>query len=182
MKNPRNLQTGVSMMEALVTMVIVSASLLSLAFLQGVGLQFNNDALNRSQATVLAYDIIDRIRGNGVISTSTEAADYTSAPTETEIQSCDVGVATRQNDRNCWFRSLGALLPNGNGTIGVNGADFQIQVAWLDRKAGDNSTTDTQVECEAEGRVWSTSLNWVASNPAPNPPTCLQTQLWVARL
>lgn len=182
MKNPPKIQAGVSMIEALVTMVIVSGSLLSLAFLQGVGLQFNSDAFNRSQATVLAYDIIDRIRGNGVVPASTEAADYTSAPTETEIQSCDVGVASRQNDRNCWFRSLGSLLPNGNGAINVNGADFQIQVAWLDRQAGSNTTTDSQVECEAEGRVWSTSLNWISSNPAPNPPSCLQTQLWVARL
>ena len=170
------------MMEALVTMVIVSTSLLSLAFLQGVGLQFNDNALNRSQATVLAYDIIDRIRGNGVLPASTEATDYTSTPSETEIQSCDVGVASRQNDRNCWFRSLGTLLPNGNGTINVNGADFVIQVAWLDRQANANSHTDSQGECEAVGRVWSTSLNWVSSNPAPSPPSCLQTQLWVTRL
>jgi len=121
------------MMEVLVTILITSTAVLALAYLQGVGLQYNHESFNRSQATVLAYDIIDRIRGNGTVPTSADADDYTTAPSESEIQSCNMGTASRANDRNCWYNSLGNALPKGNGLIAVSGSDFVIQVAWYDR-------------------------------------------------
>jgi type IV pilus assembly protein PilV len=48
----------------MVALLIFSIGLLGLAMLQGTGLKFNTDSYARTQATILAYDLIDRMRAN----------------------------------------------------------------------------------------------------------------------
>lgn len=57
-------QTGFTLIEILVTVIVLSIGLLGLAGLQAVALKFNSASYQRSQATVLIYDIIERIRAN----------------------------------------------------------------------------------------------------------------------
>src|SRR5690606_3260878 len=57
-------QHGFSLIEVLVALLVLSVGLLGLAMLQIEGLKHNTDAYYRTQATVLAYDIIDRMRAN----------------------------------------------------------------------------------------------------------------------
>jgi type IV pilus assembly protein PilV len=59
-------QQGFSMVEAMVSALVLSGGLLGLAFLQVQGMKFNAEAYQRTQATVLAYEIIDRLRANPV--------------------------------------------------------------------------------------------------------------------
>ena len=61
---PASTAAGFSLIEVLVALVVLSVGLLGLAALQQNAVRFNHDAYLRSQATVLAYDIADRIRGN----------------------------------------------------------------------------------------------------------------------
>lgn len=55
---------GFTLLEVLVTVVILSLGLLGLAGLQLRSLQSGNDSLARTQATILAYSISDRMRVN----------------------------------------------------------------------------------------------------------------------
>jgi type IV pilus assembly protein PilV len=55
---------GFTMVEVMVALLILSIGLLGLAMLQVTNLQFNTDAYTRTQATLIAYDIIDRMRVN----------------------------------------------------------------------------------------------------------------------
>src|SRR5690606_37316619 len=55
---------GFTLIEVLIALVVMSVGLLGLASLQTNTLAFNRDAYLRSQATALAYDIIDRMRAN----------------------------------------------------------------------------------------------------------------------
>ncbi len=57
-------QQGFSMVEVMVSVLVLSGGLLGLAFLQAQGMKFNAEAYQRTQATVLAYDIIDKLRAN----------------------------------------------------------------------------------------------------------------------
>ncbi len=57
-------QSGFSLLEVLIAIVITSIGLLGLAAMQATGLRNNHSAYHRSQATVLAYDIADRMRSN----------------------------------------------------------------------------------------------------------------------
>jgi type IV pilus assembly protein PilV len=57
-------QRGFTLVEILVTVVLVSVGLLGVAALQLTTLRGNQDAYVRSQASVLAGDILDRMRVN----------------------------------------------------------------------------------------------------------------------
>lgn len=62
-------QTGVGMIEVLVTLFILSIGLLGVASLQFIGTFSNADALSRSQAVMVAQQMSERLRANAVIST-----------------------------------------------------------------------------------------------------------------
>lgn len=55
---------GFTLLEVMVALLILSIGLLGLAALQLTGMRYNTDAYARTQATLFAYDIIDRIRAN----------------------------------------------------------------------------------------------------------------------
>lgn len=55
-------QKGVGLIEVLVTVLILGTSLLAMAALQMRSLEQNHSAYMRTQANILAYDLIDRVR------------------------------------------------------------------------------------------------------------------------
>ena len=58
------LQAGFTLIEVMVAIVILSFGLLGVAGLMVTGIQFTHSAQQRSLATQLAYDMIDRMRSN----------------------------------------------------------------------------------------------------------------------
>lgn len=61
---PLAAQRGFTLVEILVTLVLISVGLLGIAALQLTTLRGNQDSYVRSQASVLAGDILDRMRVN----------------------------------------------------------------------------------------------------------------------
>ena len=55
-------QKGASLVEVLVATVVVSVGLIGLAGLQTLSMQSNHTAYLRTQASLLAYDMVDRMR------------------------------------------------------------------------------------------------------------------------
>ena len=64
MKNYNKYNNGFTLLEVLVSVVILSVGLLGLTILQTQGLKDNLDAYLRSQATFSIYDMSDRIKAN----------------------------------------------------------------------------------------------------------------------
>ena len=61
---PCNFQRGVSLVEALVALIVMSIGMLGIAGLYIESVKANRSALLRTQAVALAYDMADRIRAN----------------------------------------------------------------------------------------------------------------------
>lgn len=124
---------GFSLLEVLVALLVLSIGLLGLAMLQVKGMQFNSDAYLRTQATILAYDIIDRMRAN-----KGAAANYavTAPPTGT-IPNCDSSSCSPAQlatyDLSRWYAALGQSLPNSSTTIVGAGNQYTITINWLER-------------------------------------------------
>lgn len=123
-------ERGFSLIEVLVALVVLSVGLLGLAALQSTAAQFNASAYTRSQATILAYDIADRIRANRQAAL---AGNYTSAYPGV-LPTCNGAVAGTvvQQDLAAWRRALACSLPNGNGAVAFDAATqvLTIRVRW----------------------------------------------------
>ena len=129
-RHPLRKQRGFSMIEVLVTVLILAIGLLGLAGLQSTALRSNHSALLRSQATVLAYDIADRIRANR---TAALNGDYV-----VNLEGTLTGSSMVAADVSGWKGNLAAVLPEGDGAIAHqrNGDrhTFTITVQWDDTR------------------------------------------------
>ncbi|MGE0386736.1 MAG: type IV pilus modification protein PilV [Gammaproteobacteria bacterium] len=142
-------ERGFTLLEALVALLVLAVGLLGLAGLQIQGLRFNTDAYVRSQATMLAYDIMERMRMRR-FNTPNDATgvqamtDYTD---EDPGGACDLTSAATADELTCWHDQVRTNLPGGTGTI-VRTADggtagdprddtFQVRLTWTDRSAVD---------------------------------------------
>lgn len=104
-------QGGSTLMEVLIALVVLSFGLLGQAGLQAATLKVNQGALMRSQATTLAYDILDRMRANRNL---TVPGGYDNGVMGGTVVS---GGAIATLDIQQWQARLGAMLPSGTGLI-----------------------------------------------------------------
>jgi len=127
---------GTSLMEVLVTVVVLSVGLLGLAGLQAAGQRNAHHAYLRSQAVVLAYDILDRMRANPA---GVRAGAYDAIGGPVPDPGCiQVGCAPgqlAQHDAHEWQQAIRTQLPGGSGTVSRSGTRFQILVAWDEKGA-----------------------------------------------
>lgn len=156
--SPRCFETGFSLLEVLVAVVVLAVGLLGIGGLQVLSLKNNHSAYLRSQATYLAYDILDSIRVNpdGIASYATLATDAPAAnqSCETVTSNCTTAQLVT-HDLNIWKCSLGAwdanatcvtlgargLLPGGTGEVAINGNDVTVTVTWIDDRDGSTTTS-----------------------------------------
>jgi type IV pilus assembly protein PilV len=128
MKNAR----GFTLVEVLVSIVIVAIGLLGMAGLTAASLKSNNTSYYRSQATVLANDILERMRAN-VVQARGEQYDIAAGPAYT------AAAGTLQRfDCQEWFAATAAALPAGIGTVDVNAGTATIVITW---DSGESSFT-----------------------------------------
>jgi type IV pilus assembly protein PilV len=132
---------GITLVEVLVTLLVISVGLLGIAALHLTGLRNNFDANIRSQASILASDIADRMRSNRAAALATPTSEYAIATVSTYATP-----STRaQSDIAEWKTSLSQLLPNGDGSISVNTAGgsnlVTIIIGWEERGTGNIAFT-----------------------------------------
>jgi type IV pilus assembly protein PilV len=136
-------QQGTTLIEVMVTVLIVSVGLLGMASLQLKSMALNLAAHQRLQAANLVYEIADSIYLN---SAQANADEYRLALADT------VPLNTTANtiadiDLRHWLNVVDVRLPNGDLIIaasapidGMNGAtearQFAITVCWTDKNAG----------------------------------------------
>lgn len=131
----RVVQTGVTLIEVLVSVLILAVGLLGLAALLGNAMQSNQHAQARTQAVFLAGDMMERMRANRTNSGAYSLAemDATSTP---DCNSAWVPAATgsiAENDISEWQNSLRCYLPDGNGSVQVNATTraVTVVVSWV---------------------------------------------------
>lgn len=141
-------QKGFTLIEILVTLFILAIGLLGLAGLLFEGMRNNQGAYLRTQASILAYDMADRMRANSDEATnyqgfSTDGAS-TALPacasastgcTSTDQVTLDLAEWTRQ------IQSVGSdmpMVPGGVGSIQFDAASntYTITVQWQEAARG----------------------------------------------
>jgi type IV pilus assembly protein PilV len=127
-------QSGFSLIEALVALVVLSVGMIGIAALYGQGLSAGRTALYRTIAVNLAAEMADRIRANRL-----GRASYTGAGV---ARPCGPGGGTNctpaelaDYDVNLWRALVGQQLPGGVGTVTFAAGTpptYTIAVTWQD--------------------------------------------------
>lgn len=123
-------QRGAGLIEVMVAILVLAIGLLGIAGMQLVSLQNNHSAALRSQAVVLAYDALDRMRANRdaafIGNYATAVGDL--PPAGTTIEALDLQE----------WKGMLATLPSGAGAISSAVAGgrtlFTVTVQWDDSR------------------------------------------------
>ncbi|MCG6975071.1 MAG: type IV pilus modification protein PilV [Acidiferrobacterales bacterium] len=119
-------QAGASLIEVMVAFLILSIGLLGLAMLQGKSLRLNTDAYLRSQATLIAHELMENMRANPT---------GTYAPVTSKPGPCGCsGIAKVTNDDLIrWYDAQQTLLPFTSAEISKSGTTYTIEMNWQER-------------------------------------------------
>jgi type IV pilus assembly protein PilV len=128
MKTAPRRVAGYSLVEVLVSIVVLSLGMLGMAGLQATSLRASHSAHYRGQASQLALDMADRMRANLGAARTYDLALDDDAPS---------GTSVADRDRAQWLARL-AELPGGDGAIEIDPATglVRITVQWDDSRAG----------------------------------------------
>jgi len=140
--------TGVTLIEVLVAIVLLGVGLLGLAGLQLRGMQMNQGSNFRSQAAILAEDLVDRM----LVDPATAAAHAYDGPWQASSAATTAAGLLLAD----WLYRLGAL-PSGCAVVDTTSAlpAVQITVTWDDtraaRSADPSSTAVAAAPCTTGG-------------------------------
>lgn len=137
------IQKGVSLIEVLIALFVLSVGLLGHSKIQALGVRAGTDANLRTQATYLANEMMERLRANRPAADS----EYYSTINYTAID-CNAGPAkicsegTAGSAVDCteneiadedavhWFCDVQDTMPNGSVAVSVATGVYSIQVSW----------------------------------------------------
>lgn len=141
MKMPMK-QSGFTLLEVLVAMLVLTIGLLGLAGLMASSVRNNLSASHRTQATWMAADIIDRMRANRASAIAGTYATALGTPVACTV-AAPTGTVPAQ-DIAAWKSQLGCVLPTGDGSIAVtNAARATVVIRWNDSRGSQGSATQT---------------------------------------
>lgn len=123
----RRRMSGVTLIEVLVAVLVLSIGLLGLAALQGASLQAGQSAYFRTQATNLAYEVADFARVNRSV----------------VLVTCDLPIL------DGWQNFVDNQLPNGTLTAEVTDCDLgeiTVNVNWDETRIADAESDSEGVE------------------------------------
>jgi type IV pilus assembly protein PilV len=154
---------GTTLIEVLVSLLVLMAGLLAVAGLQSVALLNNHGAFLRSQAVIQAHDMADRMYANTAavqagaynaisgIPSSPPTCMTSVAPGHASLETLSCTPAEMATfDAWQWNTANANVLPGGQGTVSGpdgNGA-YTITISWIEQEAdatrGDNQGYETK--------------------------------------
>ena len=132
-------QWGVGLIEVLIAILVMAVGMLGIAAMQATALRNSQSSLDRSQAVVEAYSILDAMRANR---DKAIAGDYNIALSS----GCagPTGATQAALDLTNWRAQIHNLLgTTACGSVAQNGNDFTVTMRWDDSrgKGGDSAQT-----------------------------------------
>ncbi|WP_019027168.1 type IV pilus modification protein PilV [Colwellia piezophila] len=121
---------GFSLVEVLVTTVIVAVGILGILSLQLSQMRSAKQALDNEQASIYLTDMIERIRANSIQSLSYVVA-HAVVPGEVDcVSNFCTAIQMAQYDIYTWQKMLIDNLPAGGGEIEQAGGPITITIRW----------------------------------------------------
>ncbi|MBS0424310.1 MAG: type IV pilus modification protein PilV [Proteobacteria bacterium] len=142
--------SGFSLIEVLITILIVSFGLLSMAALVVSGARGNNVAYYRSIASKQTEDIADRMRANiaGVTAGAYDALSASIPSSSDCVASVCNPTQIAAYDHAQWNTANARLLPGGVGTVnGSLAAGYLIILMWTEKEMNGDIDPNADPSC-----------------------------------
>lgn len=154
-KYQRRLQSGISLIESLVAIVIMALGILGVLGVQMRTLADTQTGVRRAQAIRLIEDLSERVKANPNALGS--AADYTIDFDDFLIDPDECAIASDFPGRSCdpkqlavydrdrWVKSVQANLPMGDATVFVSKSDpsqLGVMLAWRENERVEKTDND----------------------------------------
>lgn len=142
-------QLGVTLIEVLVTLVIVAGGLLGTAGLMLYSIKLNKSSEFRTQAVLAASDLFERmeankvaaVNGNYIIASATSTV--TTAATDCTNAACNAA-SLATYDLNRWGTTVAATLPQATWSVASPTAgsprNYTVVISWTDRSSNKTSS------------------------------------------
>ena len=132
-------QCGSTLLEVLISIIILALGLLGYAGLQMASLKGSNTAYYRSLATMATYDLIDRMR---VDKTKVIAGEFDMA------YGADPAAAQAVDWKNTYFPVASPTFPGGQAKVIFNGGNNSVKVyiKWIGGDDANNDGTADETE------------------------------------
>ncbi len=131
---------GFSLIEVLVAILILAIGLMGITAMQLSSLKVNQGAYYRSQASILASDILDRMRANrdafldgDYDDLDTDGANPTAQACISQAAGCSSANIAAQDffEWSQYFNGAFPLIPGASGTVAVDGSNnATVIVSW----------------------------------------------------
>ena len=142
-------QSGVGLIEVMVSVLVLSVGLLGIAAMQATALRNGQSSLERSQAVIQTYGILDAIRADRA-----NAAAYSTGTMLCSAQTVDTGSSTEeqiaQEQVNQWLASMKVAMGQAGDTTTcgqvacvantINGNTCTVTIQWDDSRATNSGT------------------------------------------
>lgn len=150
----RRSQSGLSLIEVLIAILVLAFGMLGFALMQTMGVRFAESSNYRTQATNLAYDMLDMMRSNRLLAAQYSKAGFTGGAVPTSCAHNAGAVSIDQNIATWQCRVRVALGDSANATVTYAAGVATVTVGWDDqrweadatRKAGAYQTGRVQLE------------------------------------
>jgi type IV pilus assembly protein PilV len=143
----RTRQRGVGLIEVLIAVLVMAIGLLGVAALQAAALRNSQSSLERSQAVVLSYAILDAMRANVVEARAGRYDMGMCADAGKPGADAAGGEQLRTADRSAWLAALRAELGaeacaqvRCTAVAGTDAKDCAVTVRWDDARGTGGST------------------------------------------
>ena len=132
---------GMSMIEVLVSVMVLGVGLLGIAAMQSIALRGGQGSLESSQAVMATNSIIEAMRANRA-----NAAAYVYDGTASCASTPSAAGTLASNDLNLWVTSLKTTIGSTTSTCGkivsLGGNNYRVTVQWDDSRADNKSGND----------------------------------------
>ena len=143
---------GFTLLEVLISVVVLAVGLLGIAAMQVSMIRYNHSAQLRSIATFQVDNMIDRMRANYAglkLGYYNNISGITSNPNCSSCTNSQIA----QLDAYQWNTNNASMLPAGQGTVSSNGSTYTITLRWDNSRSG-----ATGLSCSGNAKVDLTCL------------------------
>lgn len=130
---------GIGMIDVLIVIVVLAVGALAISRMQLEQLRANQSALQRSQVSILAYELVDIMR--------TDRQSALAAAYDRDFGDARPATVTplANAELTRWLDALEARLPGGDGEVSTTGNTVTVSVRWLETRDPAAPTTFTAV-------------------------------------